>query len=747
MRAQLFTSLQKNRRILNKFVINFLTLLILTSCGPALIWNVRAQDLPGIIASGDTSYLKNLDLADTDLTEILQYGPGSAYFHAYLAREIGREDLYGPLLEVEWRKGEQPWRLISGEELAHYYIEAGRYAEAEDIATGLLAAEDAPRYKLLYIEAIYWQFRDTEVLAALDEFDSHNYRNLDDYSLRELELFRAVSSTRLAKTGWKDLILKFFIEQPPSYLHYRALRFIENGYGDEFSAGEMALLNAVVAVADRRYEDAVPVFENLLSSVENFPVRDLPIDAAYSAFRYGDSSRVGAALFERIAVNEAMTPASLSLYELREATALLYFDSGNYRKAEEYFKNALDSAREDKQKDRMRWYLLKIALIRSVDDALQLVSSTAQSLAQPAFYTDIFNSILTRLVDQRRWRDILDFYLHAGKTLDPETRARSAYLCSAAFREGFLDAADGDGLVASQAGSPRSAEILLGDALVDGGMYYGFLASRILGVLPAELIASNEPVEETGETTLNDLLVAGFISYGLADHAFALVQDDSDSVGDQTLLKLADVLSEAGDTYDSIRTMDILKSRPTFRQTREAFELLYPRTYRKEIEEAADRDGIPPYILFALIREESYFKPDIVSRSGAVGLSQLMPATAADTAHRMRIDLPPLTDPAGNISIGSHYFSQMLDRFIVPSNAVFAYNAGPTRMRMWRREYADLPEDLLLEALPIEETQDHGRKVFSSAVMYGYLYYGVMPAEIAAYYLSFTGEGTSDELY
>ena len=119
-----------------------------------------------------------------------------------------------------------------------------------------------------------------------------------------------------------------------------------------------------------------------------------------------------------------------------------------------------------------------------------------------------------------------------------------------------------------------------------------------------------------------------------------------------------------------------------------------------------------------------------------------MPSTAADTASRMKIDLPPLTDPAGNISIGSYYFSQMLNRFEVPSNAVFAYNAGPTRMRSWRRQYAGFPEDLLLEALPIDETQNHGRKVFSSAVMYAYLYYGVSPDQVADYYFNFSQEGS-----
>jgi soluble lytic murein transglycosylase len=91
--------------------------------------------------------------------------------------------------------------------------------------------------------------------------------------------------------------------------------------------------------------------------------------------------------------------------------------------------------------------------------------------------------------------------------------------------------------------------------------------------------------------------------------------------------------------------------------------------------------------------------------------------------------------------MGSYYLAQMLNRFDVPINAVCAYNAGPTRMRGWRSEYAGLPQDLLLEAIPIEETQNHGRKVFFSAVLYGYLYYGVSPDEVAEYYFQFPNRG------
>jgi len=724
-----------------KFVVNFFVLFAATSCGPALIWNIPAQDLPGLIASGDTAYLENLDLSQAVLSEIVQNGPGSAYFHAYLARKVGREDLFAPLLEVEWQEGERPGRLVAGEELARYYIETDRYAEAETVAAGLLAAEVKDQYRRLHVEALYWQQRDEEVLAALDEFDFRGSADLDGESIRELELFRAVSSARLAEPGWKGLMLDFFSAGRPSSLHYRALRFIENGRREAFSAEEMAFMNAVVAVADNRYAEAVPVLRDLLEEPAGFLQERIPVSAAYLAFRHGGGAGTGARLFENLVEAGGEERTGPAFFELYEAAALLYFAAGNYRKAEEFFQSALEVSTEDARRDRMRWYLLRSAFSTSVDGALELVPKITGSLADPAYFTDIFNALLTRLVAERRWRDIYDFHIQTAEGVAREIRARSAYLCAAALREGFLDSAEGVGSVPGNL--ERSAEILLGDAAADGGMYYGILASAILGVLPDALSITNAPVENPEGPGLDDMLATGFITYGLLDYALKLALDAGHSLSDSTLFLLARALSGAGDIYNSMRVMDILRNRPSYRPTREAVELSYPRPYREDIEAAAQRDGVPPYLLYALIREESYFNPGIVSRSGAVGLSQLMPATAADTARRMGIALPPLSDAAANISIGSYYFAQMLGRFGAPVAAVFAYNAGPSRMISWKREYAGLPEDLLLEALPIDETQDHGRKVFSSAVMYGYLYYGVMPAQTAEYYLSYKEKGSA----
>jgi len=95
--------------------------------------------------------------------------------------------------------------------------------------------------------------------------------------------------------------------------------------------------------------------------------------------------------------------------------------------------------------------------------------------------------------------------------------------------------------------------------------------------------------------------------------------------------------------------------------------------YRQAARDAASRYGIDPDMFLRLIQQESSFRPDVVSPKGAIGLGQLMPATAKE------LGVDP-TDPMQNLEGAAKYLSQQLKRFGDPSLALAAYNAGPTRV-------------------------------------------------------------------
>jgi soluble lytic murein transglycosylase len=164
-------------------------------------------------------------------------------------------------------------------------------------------------------------------------------------------------------------------------------------------------------------------------------------------------------------------------------------------------------------------------------------------------------------------------------------------------------------------------------------------------------------------------------------------------------------------------------------------EFLYPASYRRLIEHFAGEYGIDPALFFGLIRTESAFQSTIVSSAGAIGLSQLMPATADEMAQRIRRFGGPnyfslegnrailnLSDPELNVHIGAFYLNHLTGLFEDTLLALVAYNAGQGRVRRWRAA-SNLPTDLFMETIEIREAREYGRRVLGAAAIYRALYY------------------------
>lgn len=107
--------------------------------------------------------------------------------------------------------------------------------------------------------------------------------------------------------------------------------------------------------------------------------------------------------------------------------------------------------------------------------------------------------------------------------------------------------------------------------------------------------------------------------------------------------------------------------------------------YAEAISAAADRYGLDPKLLHALVVVESAYRPDAVSPVGAGGLTQLMPATASDLGVRNRFD------PLENLAGGADYLARQMLRFGDLRLALAAYNAGPGRVAELGR-VPDIPE-------------------------------------------------------
>ena len=152
----------------------------------------------------------------------------------------------------------------------------------------------------------------------------------------------------------------------------------------------------------------------------------------------------------------------------------------------------------------------------------------------------------------------------------------------------------------------------------------------------------------------------------------------------------------------------------------------YPIEEGRFLSGDARRFGLDPALLRALVRQESVFNPRARSRAGALGLTQLMPATARSLARsvlRTRYRRAFLYDPGVNARLGAAYFRGLLDRF--GGRTIFAlaaYNGGPTRMARVVEENPGRDEDEVFESHPARETRDYVRRVMLYAESYRQLY-------------------------
>lgn len=155
--------------------------------------------------------------------------------------------------------------------------------------------------------------------------------------------------------------------------------------------------------------------------------------------------------------------------------------------------------------------------------------------------------------------------------------------------------------------------------------------------------------------------------------------------------------------------------------------IMFPLPYFDVVTEVSKKYGVDPFLVWAIMRQESTYRTDVVSTSDARGLLQLLPSTAKWVVDKKMVKTekdPKLWRvPEHNIEIGTAYFKYLLERF--DGNVVYAisaYNAGPGSMRQWlaKGKYKDL--DDFIENIPFIETRNYVKKVLGNYSAYHSIY-------------------------
>lgn len=303
-----------------------------------------------------------------------------------------------------------------------------------------------------------------------------------------------------------------------------------------------------------------------------------------------------------------------------------------------------------------------------------------------------------------------------------------AYLTDFPNGRRWQEAAYWAGRTRLELGDSAAARVHLGRAMREQPVeYYAVVAADLLGV-PYEVdVPAGEPPEEpmwltAGLARLDALTVAG-LERGVVAEIAAMKGAGEGSRA--PTLRLAEALIERGLTIDGINLgWALLEQSGAW--DHQLLRVTFPFPYRELVRREANEWGIDPLILAAIIRQESAFKSDIVSRAGAIGLMQVMPPTGAQLARRHGPS--PFTDgsltrPEVNLHLGAAFFVDMSARYDNDLPLVLsAYNAGPTRANRWRA-FPEASDPLrFTERIPFDETRGYVKSVRRNLGLYRVLY-------------------------
>ena len=278
--------------------------------------------------------------------------------------------------------------------------------------------------------------------------------------------------------------------------------------------------------------------------------------------------------------------------------------------------------------------------------------------------------------------------------------------------------------------------------------YYGRLAESVLRKQGAPLgqsrlvfapaavpLGGEDDYFPPTETVIRTLLAAGLYEPAVKELEFAKAKW-GDSPGITATIAWANkqmAASESGSSQFTLARGSITLMKRAYPQfmasggdqlPREILTTIFPLQYWDLIRKNAAEQNLDPYLVAALMVQESTFVRDIKSHAGAYGLMQMMPSTGRQYARKLKLrySLRLLTTPETNIRMGTMYFADKIREFGSVHLALASYNAGETPVRRWMREFEGLPQDEFIDSIPYPETQQYVKRLIGTAEDYRRLY-------------------------
>jgi soluble lytic murein transglycosylase len=274
------------------------------------------------------------------------------------------------------------------------------------------------------------------------------------------------------------------------------------------------------------------------------------------------------------------------------------------------------------------------------------------------------------------------------------------------------------------------------DRLAELGAVVPAEVAMLTNIHHEEIPALTDDVPEDDEHVIKARLLA---NAGLNEYIPAEIQaaDGSEEWG---AFAEAEIYASDGETFRAMRVLKkalpFYTSAPIDTIPMGCWKILFPQPYWGSIEQEAGKNGLDPYMVASLIRQESEFNPTAISPANAFGLMQLLPSVGRSMAKEEGVkhfNENELLNPETNIRLGARYLKQTLDKFNGQAPYAFAaYNAGDSRVTDWQAIGKYHGMDEFVESIPFTETREYVQAILRNESIYRALHGAAAPASTVA---------------
>jgi len=683
---------------MKKILILSIFSLLLGSCfssetNPSAIWDIELSIFKNNLTEKRYDFLQNIDfekmVQKNRHREIFRYHPGGAYYLSFIFEELNQQENQLLFLKLEMLEG--IWKKRAAEELRSVLSRQNNWSTLIE-------------YLEIYIEK---NPDDFDILSILIEalYKNGQFERAVSYEKPDFSsIYLVLSQISIEGFQWRESLRDYLYNgSSPEDIEVIYKTLLEKNQFYSVGNTERLFMLSMTSYNQGRYAESGEYLEELEISDDLFSrypslyyTLRLPIQKSGLAGLWSDK------FLKRISFNSSFNAARLNIWER------------DYAAADTLLRSSYNLAGSDFEQDRASWYLMDL-YINNASRLTSLIEEFAPLWHDPFYFSDIFEDFLNLVVSRREWTLFNRIYpLVISYGDDKSIAAFSWVKYINSINEGI---------------SPEESDLLLNR--MENSEHMGFY--NLMGtLLSGNTLEFDDFVSQSSAYSGSDNFIDGFLDFSLDVHAIKYSSGLEKQLSNDILRNLSILALKNGNELRSIQLISHLSIDAGQKHSLHDIKLLYPRKYEDMIDLYSDQYGFSGEILSGIIRTESAFTHDIISYAGAVGLSQLMPDTAAEQARKLKIMNPDLTDPETNIHIGSAYVRWILDRDWSEnlSQMLIAYNAGGGNLRKWKRMFPHYRDELFVEALPYKETRNYVKKVLTSSIVYGAVYQGQNPEDI-----------------